>query len=154
MKIVQITARLVHVVALAISICVASPSIAQPVSNSPTFPCNSGNSKPQKPGDPSSKHTVALTWNPSVSLSTPPGPDEGYNVYRLNPDGSCTKVDLYVLRADGSYEKVNEGLIRGTVLEDWFVEADKIYRYAARAVKQSKESDISNVAEVKIPPNP
>ena len=151
MKRFQLTARLVYVNALAISISVQS--IAQPVSNGHTFPCNSGNSKPQKTGDPSSKHTVALTWNPSVSLSTPPGLDEGYNVYRLNPDGSCTKVDLYVLKMDGSYQKVNEGPIRATVLEDWFVEADKIYRYAARAVKQSRESDISNVSEVKIPPN-
>ena len=124
-------------------------TFAQPPSNA--FPCNKMNSKPQTPGDPSSKHTVALTWNPSVSLSNPPAQGEGYNIYRLNPDGSCTKLNLYPLKPDGSYTKMNEDLIRGTVVEDWFVEPDKIYRYVATAVKQNSESSASNYAEVKIP---
>lgn len=122
---------------------------AQPRSN--TFPCNKGNSKAQTPADPSSKHTVALTWNPSVSLSNPPALGEGYNVYRFNPDGSCTKLNPYFLKPDGSYAKVNEDLIGSTVVEDWFVEPDKTYRYAVTAVKQNSESGASNAAEVKIP---
>jgi hypothetical protein len=150
--VLQTSGRILTVVALGITISVASPSTAQPVTNSEKFPCNNKNSKAQTPEDPSSKHTVALTWNPSVSLSTPPGSGEGYKVYRLNPDGSCTKLNLYVFKPNGSYEKVNDDLIRATVLEDWFVEADKIYRYGATAVKQNSESGVSNVADVKIPP--
>lgn len=147
-----IPVRVLALAVLAVSIFQACPGFAQPP-NSQKFPCKSGNSKLQSPGDPSSKHTVALTWNPSVSLSIPPGPEEGYNVYRLNPDGSCAKLNLYILNPDGSYTKANQPLIRATVLEDWFVEADKTYSYAATAVKQNSESDPSNVAEVKIPPN-
>ena len=143
--------RILSIAALAISIFVARQSTAQPKPNNQPFLCNKNNSKLQTPHDPSSKHTVALTWIPSVSLSNPPGRGEGYNVYRLNPDGSCTKLNEYVLNPDGSYKKVNEDLIRSTVLEDWFVELGKIYRYAATAVKPGSESDFSNVAWAKIP---
>jgi len=72
-----------------------------------------------------------------VSLSPLPVNGEGYNLYRLNPDGSCTKI--------------NGALIGGTVYEDRFVELGKTYRYAAKAVKQSSESGPSNVIEVSIP---
>jgi len=80
-----------------------------------------------------------LSWKASVSLSTPLVDGEGYNVYRLNADGSCTKI--------------NGVLVRGSVYEDRFVELGKTYRYTAKAVKQNSESDPSNVVEVAVPPN-
>ena len=152
MTIIRVSGRILSIFALAISICLASPSTAQPNAKNETFPCNNKNSKVQTTTDPASKHSVSLSWNASVSLSTPLADREGYNLFRLNPDGSCTKINLYVLNPDGSYTKVNKDLIRGTVLEDWFVETDKIYRYGATAVKQNSESSVSNMAEVKIPP--
>ena len=84
-----------------------------------------------------SKYTVTLTWNASASLSRPPAPGEGYNLYRLNPDGSCVTL--------------NQDLIHGTVYEDVFVEMGTTYRYAATAVKQYRESNLSNVETVSIP---
>ncbi len=151
MTIIRVSCRILSIVALAIVICLASPSTAQPHAKNETFPCNNKNSKVQTPTDPSSKHSVSLSWNASVSLSTPLADSEGYNLYRLNPDGSCTKINLYRLNPDGSYTKSNEGLVRSTVLEDRFVELGKAYRYAATAVKQNIESGPSNVVEVTIP---
>jgi hypothetical protein len=109
----------------------------QPSANNEIFPCNNKNSKTQTPVDPSSKHSVSLSWQASVSLSTPPADGEGYNLYRLNPDGLCTKI--------------NETLIRGTVYEDRFVELGRTYRYGAKAVKQNSESGLSNVAQASVP---
>jgi hypothetical protein len=152
MRIIHVSGRILSIVALAISISLAGPSTAQPNAKNETFPCNNKNSKEQTPIDPSSKHSVSLSWNASVSLSTPLADSEGYNLYRLNPDGSCTKINLYSLNSDGSYTKSNEGLVRGSVLEDRFVELGKTYRYAATAVKQQSESGFSNVVEVTIPP--
>jgi hypothetical protein len=155
MRITHVDDRILSVVALAISISVASCTAQSPSHPSehfspaspragslPTasdeiFPCNNRNSKTQTPGDPSSKHSVSLSWRASVSLSTPPADGEGYNLYRLNPDGSCTKI--------------NGTLIRGTVYEDRFVELGKTYRYGAKAVKQNSESGPSNVAQASVP---
>ena len=145
--------RIVSVIALAIGISLASlaakslfhpakhfsPRSLQaggpPTANNKTFQCNQP--KTQTPRDPSSKHSVTLSWNASVSLSTPPVGGEGYNLYRLNPDGSCTKI--------------NGALIGSTVYEDRFVELGKTYSYAAKAVKQNSETGPSNVVEVSIP---
>lgn len=154
MRMVNVSDGVLSVVALAVSISLAScsaaqppfrptkhfsqvspPAAGQPSANSETFQCNYP--KAQTPADTSSKHSVTLLWNPSVTLSTPPAVGEGYNLYRLNPDGSCTKI--------------NGSLIRGTVLEDRFVELGNTYRYGAKAVKQNSESDPSNVVEVTIP---
>jgi hypothetical protein len=103
-----------------------------------TFECNKDNSKMQTLNHLSGKHTVVLSWKPSVSLSNPPAKNEGYNVYRLNPDRSCTKI--------------NEDLIRDTDTKDGSVELGKTYSYGARAVKRNRESKPSNVVEVSIPP--
>jgi hypothetical protein len=108
----------------------------QPTTNNEIFQCNQP--KAQMPGDSSSKHSVTLSWKASVSLSAPPVRGEGYNLYRLNPDGSCTKI--------------NGALIGVTVYEDRFVELGKTYRYATKAVKQDSETGSSNVVEVTIPP--
>lgn len=155
MRITHVGDRILSVVALAISISVASctaqspshPSEhfslaspkagSQPTTNNEIFPCNNKNSKTQTPRDPSSKHSVSLSWQASVSLSTPLADGEGYNLYRLNLDGSCTKI--------------NGALIRGTVYEDRFVELGKTYLYGAKAVKQNKESGPSNVAPASVP---
>jgi hypothetical protein len=102
--------------------------------NNQTFECHSP--KLQAPGAARSKRHVILSWKASVSLSSPLGKGEGYNLYRLNPDGSCTKI--------------NGELIRGTVFEDWYVEVGKTYRYGAKAVKQNNESSPSNVVPVTI----
>jgi hypothetical protein len=107
----------------------------QPTANNEPFQCD--HPKIQTSRDPSSKHSVTLSWKASLSLSTPPAAGEGYNLYRLNPDGSCTKI--------------NGALIRGTVYEDRFVELGKTYRYGAKAVKQNSESAPSNVAQVSVP---
>ncbi len=151
MRQIRVGGRMLSLVALVTSISFASPSAAQPNANNTTFPCNSKNSKEQTLADPSSKHTITLSWNVSTSLSNPLALGEGYKLYRLNPDGSCTKINLYRVNPDGSYTKMNEDPIRGTVLEDRFVALGKTYRYAARAVKQNTESDPSNIAEVTIP---
>lgn len=155
MRIIHVGNCIVSVAALAISISLASCTAqspfhptehfspvspkagGQPTANSETFQCD--HPKAQAPMDPSSKHSVTLSWKASVSLSTPSVDGEGYNVYRLNPDGSCTKV--------------NGALIGGTVYEDWFVEPGKTYRYAAKAFKQNSESGLSDVVEVSVPPN-
>lgn len=110
---------------------------SQAAANGETFPCY--HPKEQAPEDRSSRHSVSVSWKASVSLSMPPVAGEGYNLYRLNPDGSCTKV--------------NGALIGGTVYEDWFVEPGKTYRYAAKAFKQNSESGLSDVVEVSVPPN-
>lgn len=153
--------RLIHVsdfcigsvVALAIGISLASLAVkalfhptkhfsslspqarGRPPTNNETFQCDQP--KTQMAGGPSSKHSVTLSWKASQSLSTPPAGGEGYNLYRLNPDGSCTKI--------------NGALIGGTVYEDRFVERGKTYRYAAKAVKQNSETGPSNMVEVSIP---
>jgi hypothetical protein len=107
----------------------------QPTANNELFQCD--HPKIQTSRDPSSKHSVTLSWKASVSLSTPPAAGEGYNLYRLNPDGSCTKI--------------NGVLIRDTVYEDRFVELGKTYRYGAKAVKQDSESGPSNVVQASVP---
>jgi hypothetical protein len=130
MRITHVGDCIVSVVALAIGISLASVAVkslfhpakhfsplslqagGQPTANNETFQCNQP--KTQMPGDSSSKHSVTLSWKASVSLSTPPVGDEGYNLYRLNPDESCTKL--------------NGALIGGTVYEDRFVELGKTYR--------------------------
>jgi hypothetical protein len=103
--------------------------------NSVTFACS--NPRLQTPTDPSSKHTVLLSWKASVSLATPLANGEGYNLYRLNPDGSCTKT--------------NATLIQGTSYQDHFVELGKTYHYTTKAVNRKGESGPSNVVEVSIP---
>jgi len=153
-RIIHVVDRILSVVALAISVCLASCTVqspfhpteyfspvspkarSQPTANNETFQCN--HPKTQTLGDPSSKHSVSLSWKASVSLSTPPVYGEGYNLYRLNPDSSCTKIN-------------GDGLIPDTVYEDRFVELGKTYRYAAKAVKQNRESGPSNIVEVSVP---
>jgi hypothetical protein len=153
MRIIHVGNRILSVVALAISISLASCTAQSPshstehfspvspktggqaAANNENFQCD--HPKTQAPGDPSSKHSITLSWKASASLSTPLVNGEGYNLYRLNPDGSCTKV--------------NGALIGGTVNEDRFVELGKTYRYAATAVKQNTESAPSNVIEVSVP---
>jgi hypothetical protein len=108
----------------------------QPTANNELFQCD--NPKMQTSRDPSSKHSVTLSWKASVSLSTPPAAGEGYNLYRLNPDGSCTRI--------------NGAPIRDTVYEDRFVELGKTYRYGAKAVKRNRESGPSNVTQASVPP--
>ena len=153
MRIIHVGERILSVVAPAISISLASCTAqspfhptkdfspvspkagGQPAANNEKFQCD--HPKTQEPGDPSSKHSVRLSWTASVSLSTPLVDGEGYNLYRLNPDGSCTKV--------------NGALIGSTVCEDRFVELGKTYRYAAKAVKQNSESGPSDVVEVSVP---
>ena len=115
-----------------------SPKAAgQATANNKAFLCYKKNSKTQLPGIPSSKHRVSLSWRASTSLSTPPITGEGYNLYRQNPDGSCTQL--------------NGAPIGGLVYEDRFVELGQTYRYAARAVKRNAESGPSNVIEVSVP---
>ncbi len=116
----------------------SSNRVGQNATSSDSFPCNINNSKTQTPDDPRSKHTVALSWNASTSLLPSPAPGEGYNVYRLNSDNSCTKIN-------GSVPIVS------TTAVDPAVELGKTYYYAVRAFKQNTESrDASNVAVVTI----
>lgn len=70
--------------------------VGQGAATSDTFPCNINNSRTQSNDDPRSKHTVALSWNASTSLLPSPAPGDGYNVYRLTPDNSCTKINARV----------------------------------------------------------
>ena len=171
MRIIHVGDRILSVVVLAIGVSLASPSAAQsplhvceqcppvPPEDKETFKCNQGNSRTQTNEDPSSKHTVTLSWTASLSLTTPPADGDGYNLYRLNPvDCSCTKV----LNQDGL-----DSLIRKTVDVDKFVELGKTYCYAVRAFKENKrnkesqpsnkenkkdkDSHLSNVVEVSIP---
>jgi len=132
MRIIHVGNRILSVGALAISISLASCTAQSPfhptklfspvspkaagqaTANNETFPCNNKNAKTQAPGDPSSKHSVSLSWRASASLSTPPVNGEGYNIYRHNPDGSCTQI--------------NRALIGGTIYEDRYVELGKTYR--------------------------
>jgi len=117
----------------------SSNGVEQDATSGDSFPCNISNSKMQTPGDPSSKHTVALSWNASTSLLPSPASGEGYNVYRLNPDNSCTKIN-------GSVP------VQSTTAVDPAVELGKTYSYAVRAFKQNTESrGASNVAIVTIP---
>ena len=117
----------------------SSKGVGQATMSSDSFPCNIKNSRPQTPDDPRSKHTVALSWNASTSLLPSPGPGEGYNVYRLNPDNSCTKINGNVP-------------INSTAAVDPAVELGQTYSYAVRAFKQNTESQgASNVAVVTIP---
>lgn len=83
------------------------------------------------------KHFVTLSWRPSVSLSTPPAAGDGYNLYRLNPDGSCNKLNVDPIPA--------------TAYQDRYVKPGKHYRYAATAVKHKIESGPSDAIEVTIP---
>jgi hypothetical protein len=99
------------------------------------FPCS--NPKPQSHGSVPGKHPVTLSWKASVSLSIPPASGDGYNLYRLNPDGSCTKL--------------NTEPIRTTVYEDRYVKLGQSYRYVAKAIKRNSESIASGVVEVTIP---
>jgi hypothetical protein len=144
--------RVSSVVALAISVSLAASGVAQSPGGRPSlaptkadvpaneekFECDKNNSKVQASRHASNKHTVTLSWNASVSLSTPPAEGDGYNLYRFNPaDRSCTKI--------------NESPIRNTSTKDESVEPGQTYFYAARAVKQNRESKPSNVTEVLIP---
>jgi hypothetical protein len=100
---------------------------------------------PSSPAPSESAHKVRLSWKASASLSSPLGDGEGYNLYRLNPDCSCTKI--------------NENVIKDSVNEDASVEPGRTYRYAATAVTKKKkgntsiqeESGPSNVVEVQLP---
>jgi hypothetical protein len=93
-----------------------------------------------------SKRRVTLSWKASPSLSSPPGDGEGYNLYRLNPDCSCVKLQT---------------MLKGTINDDSSVERGQTYRYATTAVRQKQEkgntssleeSGPSNVVEVSVPP--
>ena len=135
-------------VALGLAQTPTSPTIHSPdvspagqaVNNGDSFPCHSSNSKVPAIGQPRSKHVVMLSWKASVSLSAPLAVDEGYNVYRLNPDGSCTKI--------------NGGeLVRETNATDVAVELGDDYSYAVTAFKQNSESKASIPVTVSIPPN-
>ena len=118
---------------------ILSSSVRQDATSSGSFPCNISNSKAQTVDDPRSKHTLALSWKASTSLLPSPAPGDGYNVYRLNPDNSCTKIN-------GSVP------VNSTTAVDSAVELGKTYSYAIRAFKQNTESrDASNVAIVTIP---
>ena len=149
--------RLGRLAALALSIFFASPSVAQnssgPVTpmpinfreeqtnnNSESFPCDSTNSNALAPGQPRSKHVVNLSWNASVSLSSPLAADEGYNVYRLNPDKSCTKI-------------TGGAPVKDTTMQDSDVALGQDYSYAVTALKQNLESKTSIPVTVSIPPN-
>ena len=142
------------VVVLAISVSLATSGVAQSPGGRPSlaptkadvrfpanedkFECDKNNSKVQASKHASSKHTVTLSWKASVSLSTPLEEGDGYNLYRFNPaDRSCTKI--------------NDSPIHNTFTKDESVEPGQTYFYAARAVKQNRESKPSNVAEVLIP---
>lgn len=105
-----------------------------------TFPCDNKNSKPPTLGQPRGKHTVTLSWKASKSLSTPLAVGEGYNLYRHNPDDSCTKLN-------------GDALIMGTSTEDLAVDLGKQYGYAVTAFKQNMESKPSEPVIVAIPPN-
>lgn len=110
----------------------------QPSASEDKFKCDQGNSKLQTAKDISSEHIVMVSWKASVSLSTPPAKGDGYNLYRFDVDNnSCTKI--------------NKDLLANTSTKDEFVELGKTYRYAARAIKQKRESKPSNVVEVTIP---
>ncbi len=153
------TSRIVAIVALAVGVLLDTSSAArrpvradhqsvlkssemgaQSASSSDTFPCSSKNSQMPTAEGPRSRHTVTLSWNVSVSLATPLAVGEGYNVYRLNPDDSCTKINGSVL-------------ISGTTAQDPAVELGKTYSYGVRALQQNVESNSSNVVVVKIPPD-
>jgi len=107
----------------------------QPSVHSEVFPCT--NPKMQAPRNPPSKHSVTLSWKAPVSSVG--GDDKAaYNLYRLNPDSSCTRV--------------NDQPIQQMVYVDHFVEPGKTYRYAAKAINRAQiESGPSNVVEVTIP---
>jgi hypothetical protein len=137
-------------VALVLGVCgVASPADKPPSlapanadvqvsANEDKFKCDKDNSKLQTAKDISSKHIVIVSWKASVSLSIPPAKGDGYNLYRFDVDNnSCMKI--------------NQGLLANTCTKDEFVELGKTYRYAARAIKQKRESKPSNVVEVTIP---
>jgi len=83
-----------------------------------------------------SRHSVALSWKASVSLSSSHVDGQGYNLYRLNPDGSCMKIK----------EQLEQ-----PVYVDCSVEPGQTYRYVATALKQKCESEPSNVVEVLVP---
>ena len=103
----------------------------------PTKPFHCSSPVMLAPGNVPSKHTVNLSWKPSVSLSSPLAVGEGYNLYRENPDGSCTKL--------------NAKPINATVYEDHSVKLGQSYRYAVKAVKHNTESGPSEVIDVTIP---
>jgi hypothetical protein len=86
--------RILSTIALDIAVTFAIPGAAQ--SNANVFPCN--NPKLQMPTDLSNKHSVTLSWKPSVSLSIPVADGEGYNLYRVNPDRSCTKINASLIQ--------------------------------------------------------
>ncbi len=107
----------------------------QQTSTSTSFECKSF--KTQAHGKPGRKHTVRLSWKPSVSLSTPPARGDGYNVYRVDPDGSCLRL--------------NAVPITGTAYEDVYVDLGNNYRYAVKAIKHNIESDPSKPVDASIP---
>ena len=104
-----------------------------------TFHCN--DPKPATTVQPSNKHSVTLSWKAAVPRSKAAvDAIAGYNLYRLNPDGSCMQI--------------NAKPVQDTVFVDRVVELGKKYRYAAQTVDQAKrKSDFSNVVEAVIPAN-
>jgi hypothetical protein len=94
-------------------------------SNTPPVSCESG-----------IKHSVTLSWKASASLSTSHVEGEGYSLYRWMDGGTCMKI---------------KQLVEHPFYEDCYVDAGKKYRYAVTAVKQSCESEPSNVVEALIP---
>jgi uncharacterized protein DUF1573/centrosomal CEP192-like protein/HYDIN/CFA65/VesB family protein/ASPM-SPD-2-Hydin domain-containing protein len=82
-------------------------------------------------------HTVALSWNASVSTDV-----SGYNIYRAPYTSSC-----------GTFAKINPSLNASTVYTDSSVTDGSAYCYAATTVDSSNaESGYSNIAsDVQIP---
>ncbi len=103
-----------------------------------TFPCN--DPKPETAVKSSNKHSAKLSWKAAVPRSNAAADAiAGYNLYRLNPDGSCTQI--------------NTKPVQDTVFVDQFVELGKTYRYAAQSVDHvQRKSGFSNVVEASIPP--
>ena len=81
-------------------------------------------------------HSVTLSWKASASLSSSHLNGEGYNLYRWKAGGSCMKIAQ---------------IVEHPVYEDCSVDAGQTYRYTVTAVKESCESEPSNVVEALIP---
>jgi hypothetical protein len=84
-------------------------------------------------GTQASQHSVALSWNASISQVV------GYNVYRGGASG-------------GPYTKINSGLDANTDYNDNSVQSGQTYYYVATAVdSQGTESSYSNQAQAVVP---
>lgn len=83
---------------------------------------------------PMGKHSVKLTWKPSVSPRV-----VGYNIYRSTVPGQCSEPRL-------NYAPIPE-----TTFTDNMVEDDKVYFYCVKAVDgMGHESPSSNIAEADV----